>query len=206
MWNFIKRQQYFFILFLVVIIVLFWNLIDKHNWMATLYNEVVEKPIAFSALFISVLALLASLVDNYYKRQNYRLSTRPYLILSSDLDMLNKTIEFKIYNKGLGPAILEQFSIQHINGKIFTHPTTEQFQEILDLTGFHFKDRTVVTPYLAMAISAGEEFALTRLKSDDFNNQTSLEIQNKFREIRLVVKYRSIYNEMFEFENPLCWI
>jgi hypothetical protein len=118
--------------------------------------------------------------------------------------MLNRTIEFKLYNKGLGPAILEEFTIRFIDGKSFTNPTTEQFQEILDMTGYRFKDRTVVTPYESAAISSSEEFLIARLVSDDFN-KTSSEVQTKFNNISVIVKYKSIYGEKLMFDNPLCW-
>ncbi|MCB0448180.1 MAG: hypothetical protein KDD03_11860 [Gelidibacter sp.] len=137
--------------------------------------------VSYLAMFIAVLALIVSIYEGYEIRKHNRLSLKPYLDGSIFMQE-KKLFKIEIRNEGLGPAIVEEFSI-YANGK-----KVSSWNNAMKEIGMKkFSQLTNMKP--GDIISQGEN--LTLVKIDTVLLKYNLEY---------VIKYKSVYEESFKIE------
>lgn len=154
----------------------------KKNW----YNE-PEMIVAWSAMFISLLALLATMYEANLERENQLLSVWPRLTIQVHLSN-TQGYGIEVSNKGLGPAIVKTAKIK-VDGKQL-HSWEGAFRE-LKVSG----SLTVITSSLDSSIISQNEI-VTAIKVEDAIGGYNVGKVN--HRIGLEVCYCSVYDD--------CWL
>ena len=128
-------------------------------------------------MFVAVLALMVSVYEGYEMRKHNRLSIKPYI--NSEIYMENtpnkNTFEITLKNPGLGPAIIEEFSI-YANGK-----KVESRNQAMREIGIN-KFSRLHNLKKGHIISEGESLLLVRIDT----------ILSKYN-LKFTMKYKSLY-------------
>lgn len=157
--------------------------------------DTTEIIIAVSAIFISVISLISSIVFNKKAQQHNIKSVLP--IPYFDRTDFEEHIHIKIYNKGTGPLIAKELKFILENG---------QTGYIIDLipkppAGFFFSNFSKFTENQTRTIPPGESNDLIVI---DFNNNeiSHIEYREKLREflkdLKIYLDYSDIYDSKFE--------
>lgn len=135
--------------------------------------------VPYLAMFIAILALFVSIYEGYEIRKHNRLSLKPYLDSSKYIHERN-VFKIELRNEGLGPAIVEDFTI-YANGKQVSS-WNKAMQEI------NMKQFSQLTNLKkGDIISQGE--LLTMVKIDT--------VLPKFN-LKYTLRYQSVYEKEFE--------
>lgn len=157
-----------------------------------------ERILAFSAVFISVLALVVSIWQGMVSREHNRLSFTPYLQVSSRLTG-NTDTGLYLENAGTGPAFI-QSAIVSARGKSFDL-ADNQWSELFEHIGVEplcFRN-TWLRP--GAALRAEKEVDLIKITTANLPLPKCAIESLKFlteKDAKLIIRYRSIYKEGYE--------
>ncbi|CAI8821864.1 hypothetical protein EMIT0P100_10685 [Pseudomonas sp. IT-P100] len=145
---------------------------------------------AIASVFIALLALFVTLYQSHLSRKHNRLSVKPHLAIHSEED--DDTFKIIIKNDGLGPATIDMFNI------FANSVLVDGAGEKLLMTAFENLTRCTViaieainTPFV---LPTNQQIQLVTLKFD--KNLNSIEDYLE-ENLRLEIKYKSIYEETF---------
>lgn len=130
------------------------------------------------AIFIAILALVVSIYEGYEIRKHNRMSLRPY-IDSSVFMHEDKLFRLTITNEGLGPAIVQEFSV-FANGK-----KVESWNDAMSEVGMK-KFSRLGNLKKGEIIAEGESVVLVQIDT----------LMEKYG-LKYILKYNSIYDERF---------
>lgn len=145
-----------------------------------------EKIQSAIAIFVAFLALFISVWQGCEQRNHNRLSVKP--LLTFDEVTIDKQREIKLSNSGLGPAIIEDFIIRDSSGDYSSSNKNLSFMPLMNARGLIDSVSWNYYFYTGDVIRAGEDFTILRWKIKNSENLN----------IKIEVKYKSIYNESFE--------
>jgi len=162
----------------------------------TLHSWTTNNPAAATGIFISIVALGATVLQAHAARVQNKQSVRPLLNTLFDLAFEDGCvfIELGLSNVGLGPAIIDDFVIFHSGKSYRGDAALNHFTEILE-------DCTVFVLKPNGAIAAGEKHVLLRIKVHK-DGLSMDEIQAFLSsDYELVVNYRSFMNQKASYSS-----
>ena len=153
------------------------------------------------AQIVAVLALVVAVVGFRTQRRHNRLSVRPCLATSNDVQHDARRVTFWVRNNGLGPALITGFEIyldgrkKKEDGSTFT--ADEVIRVVLDGV-----ERTVSHTqfgiHYTMPASESVPVLNIALPPQEFISIPDLLV--RLDRISLIIKYESYYGERFELE------
>ncbi|MBL1148328.1 MAG: hypothetical protein HND56_07925 [Pseudomonadota bacterium] len=154
------------------------------------YSWAVSNPAAATGIFISIVALAATIFQAHAARVQNKQSVRPYLNTVFELASVDghDFVQLWISNVGLGPAIIDDFAIISAGRTYRGNAALNLITDIIEDCSI-----TVLTPN--GAIAAGEKHLLLNIKVH--NEGLSVEEIQHFlsSEYELVVDYRSFMDQ-----------
>jgi hypothetical protein len=167
-------------------------------------NWTTDKIMSTSALFISVISLIALLYQSYLAREENKLiqkqqsaSVLPYL----NQWQSNYNGEFKLIigNKGVGPAFINKVEIVLDSTKTFDN-TDDLFNEIFKTTeGFDTIPHTTSTLISGFVLPANEDIKIIEIK--DYNNILKFQKELINRNISFKITYSDVYGTQWLLSN-----
>ncbi len=161
---------------------------------------IIEDPIAFAALFISLIILTVGIIEVRTTRKHHELSVRPHLKPEFRFaKTINPLIGLYLVNAGIGPGEITEFIIKTDNGfegdgsplrlnKLIRHLGFTPPRFILTLSTVPPKE----------VIKVDEERPVIVLDT----NQNNTEVENEFiltmTRLSIKVKYKDSYGNPFE--------
>mgnify|MGYP003668672940 CR=1 FL=1 len=160
------------------------------------YSWIVSNPAAATGIFISIVALAATIFLAHAARVQNKQSVRPFLNALFELASENghDFVELWLSNVGLGPALIDDFAIHHAGKAYRGDAALNLFTEVLE-------DCTVFVLKPNGAIAAGEKHMLLRIKVHK-DGLAMDEIQDFLNsEYELIVNYRSFMNQKARYSS-----
>lgn len=130
-----------------------------------------------------------------------KLSVKPHLTTWSHEDHQNHQYSVELLNNGIGPAFFESFQIQ-IDGQPVSGEGTELMEKVLKILFPQYQYSAGKSYFSKGYIMAEKE--TRNLVSIEFYGNTvpsAAEIEHAVRRTKLVVTYKSIYNEVFTYDS-----
>ena len=167
-------------------------------------NWTTDKIMSTSALFISVISLIALLYQSYLAREENRLiqkqqsaSVLPYLNQwQSNYDDEYKLI---IGNKGVGPAFIKKVEILLDSTKVFDN-TEDLFDEIFKTAeGFDTIPHTKSTLISGFVLPANDDIKIIELKGHE--NIVKFQKELNKRNILFKITYADVYGTQWLLSN-----
>lgn len=154
--------------------------------------------IACSALFVAVLAMLATFWQAHVARAYGRISVRPHLDWGTNR-FPGRPISLYILNSGLGPAIVKSFALL-FDGK--EYPITE-----LQLPSEIQEELMKISEYSewnlfsnGTPIASGTQMNLITIENEPFSIERHNRAVSLLNRIGLILEYESMYEELFSLE------
>jgi len=152
-----------------------------------------------STAVIALCALGLSIWQGVLARKHNRLSFRPHLTTWTHSDAEKGVYVFEIINNGIGPAIIEEFSIK-VDGKLISGEGAESIEKALKITipnlPYKAQQSYLGTGYVMAAKERCTVFAVQfsgqPLPSKDL-------VEYAFNRGDLEISYKSFYGERFPF-------
>lgn len=151
---------------------------------------------------IALIALLIAVHQGYASRKHNKLSVQPYLCDHLDLNSQDKTIHFKIINKGLGTAKISSFKYLW-DKQVINSTTLEQKIKIMVGEDVIF---TIHSMGKGHALSKDEEVSIIFIKIPSQNHEQCNAKEkydaiqsNLLKSLRLTINYKSIYEQKFKY-------
>lgn len=135
--------------------------------------------IALTAVVVSVWQGILSQRQLEIALEHNKLTVRPYLEFIKNIDGANNMMEIHVGNQGYGPAVVESLVISYKNKQYDAwNPVLDAANESKNIRQiFNYSEGSVVAP--------GTDRTMLILKSE-----------NETKGIRVLIKYRSIYQEL----------
>lgn len=161
-----------------------------------------EKVMSSSAIFISLVTLIAMIYQSNLMREEYELarqaqfaSTMPYLMLSNmNGNGPNHTLTLR--NNGLGPAFIDSVIIEYQDSVYYTDLPNflyDNVPEVYDIPSLYHSN---LSPGQLMA--AGESLNMLQVIDSQESTDSLLSTLSRLSGLRYRVIYRSVYNERWE--------
>ena len=152
---------------------------------------------------IALIALLIAVQQGCASRKHNKLSVQPYLCDHLDLNSQDKTIQFRIINKGQGTAKISSFN--YLWDKQVINPTNLE-QKIKSIAGEEVIS-TIHSMGKGHALSKDEEVPTIYIKIPS-QNHDQCDAKEKYDSIqsklllslRLAIDYESIYKQKFQYK------
>lgn len=161
-----------------------------------------SKITAYAAMFISLITLVTFIYQTRLMHEQSRLSVMPRLGFNEATSHTDSslTVQYQIWNKGLGPAIIESVSIIYQGEKIdghFNNFLSEKFPAITELTSSNS------SVYLSKGSTISEDESVTLIKmvvpsANAAAFRAILEPLVENNEIDIELIYSSIYNNRWQ--------
>jgi len=146
-----------------------------------------EMIVAWSAMFISLLALLATMYEANLERENQLLSVWPRLTIQDSVSD-SHGYSIRVSNKGLGPAIIKSTKIK-LDGK-----QLNSWQDVFKKLKISGSFTTVTSTLNASIISQNETVTVVKIAEAN----TGYKVGKDRERIDLEVCYCSVYED--------CWL
>lgn len=149
-----------------------------------------------AAIFVALCALVLSIYQMKITKKHHELSLKPFISSFERYSLNAKTEEFigfEIVNKGIGPAIIEDFKMYVLNEdqSITEKNNPREVLESLDLYECGF---VIITPIVGELIAPDERFWIIK-RDIEKNEDRMLEYSRKMKRIGFTLKYKSAFNE-----------
>lgn len=152
-----------------------------------------EQITAISSLVVACIALFISIWQGWVTRKHNRLSVRPFLRIDKSLQS-DHPVEISIRNSGVGPLFIVSFDILLDNNVVMgdSGKKLKIIKTKLGIQDLHIRFYHLLE---GEAISPGEVNTLFKVESIIDKNHNLLNILSR---LTYKIKYKSIYNEVFE--------
>lgn len=157
--------------------------------------------IGISSAVIALCAIILTIWQIKQAQKHNRLSFKPHLTSWAHQDSEKGSYAFELINKGLGPALIENFTVK-IDGKIISGEGTEPIEKGLKILFPNSQYRTYQA-FMAKGYSMAAKEKL-KIVAVEFSDQTSLTpeaIEHAFNRADLVIKYKSFYKEEYTYSS-----
>lgn len=154
---------------------------------------------AAASVVIAFVAVWFSRKQMKMHEHHNRLTVRPHLDDMTHVDEGEGLFRYEITNKGIGPAILTHATVYLDGEPVTAEDTIERAITLLlsDKPHCHWGHES---PAIGAYLSPGQVVELVTIRTDE--RFPPMAIRQHLRErAQLVVKYRSIYGETFEFDS-----
>jgi hypothetical protein len=150
---------------------------------------------------IALCALFYTIQQSKNAQNHNKLSFRPHLTTWTHQNSENGRYRLELINNGLGPALIECFTIK-IDGRIISGEGTEPIEKGLKLL---FPD----IKYASSQAYLGKSYAMAAKEKRTILDINFLEkvtpkkeiIEHTFNRATLIIKYKSVYEEDFTFSS-----
>lgn len=163
----------------------------------------VEKIVAFSAMFISVLTLYIFIRQtNLIETQNH-LSTMPYLLFEASQNGEENMYVLDLVNYGVGPVIIENMKIFY-KGESYEMGIVEFFKKnIPEMERDSINVMNFSSIRQGIAIPANGRRNIVTIGGSEKNYQAFLKIFSKIQDegFNYQINYKSIYNDHWKIES-----
>lgn len=162
----------------------------------------VEIIIGVSSVFIAFCAFGVSIWQGVQTRKHNKLSFQPHLTTWTHRDIHKGTYSIDLINNGLGPAIIESFTV-NVDGKPISGEGTEHMEKALKIvfSNFNFKSHhSYVSKGYSMA--AKERCAIVVVQFTDQLPSPEF-VDHAIDRGELVISYKSFYNDLFNLSTQV---
>jgi hypothetical protein len=160
----------------------------------------LDRMFAIIATVVSVCTLSLSFYQAHLNRKQQYASVWPYLMVSTtnvSLDDGTPQFYIEVYNKGVGPAMIEDFDLiyqsRHFHDEYDYFRTAMIQKGITDTTGFVQRSNL----WKGRVISPGES-----IKWLNARGIYAHPLERAFGEAQIRIRFKSIYDEYWEFRGP----
>lgn len=153
--------------------------------------------IAISAVVIALASLYVAVKQSNLAREHNRLSVRPFLTIYRK-QFLNQPIEYSLENRGIGPAIVNKFSVLVDDGEA-NSADGNKLLGAADLLGIRRED---VGGHLLgpdEVLKPGQEIVFLRFKRSGEDEPFHNELIRKIPRLKFKIGYKSMYDEQYEY-------
>jgi hypothetical protein len=160
------------------------------SWLSVTANA--NLVISIASPIIAGCALVATIWNACAVRKHNKLSVMPYL--AKEYLIEDGHFYFKLFNHGLGPAIIKSFDLL-LDGKHYVN--SNDIQEVLKLLFGEYKkfDYEGTIWGVDSVISANKSDVLLDVKFTGTEKPSEQAIYSRLKKASLVIKYESIYQE-----------
>lgn len=153
--------------------------------------------LSISAIFIAFISIFISIGDGVETRKHNRLSVRPKLDMSYNLNQDN--FGYVLTNNGLGPAIITDKKI-FIDGHEINYAGFTGFDEFLDKLGLKGRLLSRGSLGAGTTIKSGSSEAIIVLKL--FATDSTETLKKVYQRVSIELSYASMYEESFKCKIP----
>jgi hypothetical protein len=160
----------------------------------------LDRMFAIIATVVSVSTLTLSFYQAHLNRKQQYASVWPYMMVSTtNVSLDDKTPQFyiELFNKGVGPAMIEDFDITHQGHRFDDEFDYARFaltkKGITDTTGYVQRSNL----WKGRVISPGETVKWLYVKGI-----YARPLEAAFRETKIRIRFKSIYDERWELRTP----
>ncbi len=152
-----------------------------------------------SSTIIALCALIFTILQNKRAQKHNKLSFRPHLTSWTHKNSGNGFYAVELMNNGIGPALIESFTIK-VDGKIISGEETEPIEKALKIL-FPKIDYQSRQSYFAKGYSMGakEKMTLVAIQFTEKPPPTPEVVNHAFNRTDLIVNYKSFYEEPFTY-------
>ena len=147
--------------------------------------------ISIAAVSAAVAAVAVAVWEGIENRHHNRLSSRPRLQISQYSSLAHPYIGIGIKSQGLGPAIIESFTVLIDDSPLTVDWLTRNQSAPPALLHTYSPDDT---------LPAGENEYILSLPRDRQMDETLIEMFNLMKRIKIEITYKSLYDERFELK------
>lgn len=162
------------------------------------YTDVLTLITASMSVLIACVALIATHRQNKKNDLHNRLMVTPNLSDATHVDIEGCTYEYKIHNKGIGPAIIIDAEI-YVDGEAIEtkDPLVDAIEMILKGTSLSYGHQSIA---LGAYILPNEVIDILSVATDETNTPMTVHAEVQ-RRARLTIKYKSIYGDTYAFDS-----
>lgn len=151
--------------------------------------------VPLSTMMVAVIALSVSIWQGWTTRTHNRKSVIPRLNIEART-LIDEDSGYGVHNVGLGPAEIEDMQI-FVDGKQIPGTGEERATQMLKALGLHVRGMSIMWLGRGTLLPAGKMFWFIRLPKDLVSDATIDMMGPAFKRIRVVIKYSSIYGDIF---------
>jgi len=161
-----------------------------------------DKLFAVLAVLISLTTLVIFVKQTNIIDKQSRLSAMPYLTIETSNNSLDQHFRFDLINYGVGPAIIEEIEIS-CDGKTYPHDLQTFAEEHLpEMDSINVVSSSSVQKGLAIPAEGDRTMLVVGGNKEDYEAfLVLLEDLLENRGLDYRIRYRSIYNEVWEIRN-----
>ena len=148
------------------------------------------------AIFISVLALFATLYELYQQRILSEKSVRP--LAQVDLGDLDKQIYVYVRNNGMGPMIVDKVTFVK-NGKQYTN-----IEDCIDIPASTYM-YVLVSETVKKLVLPGSHLMVFEKDFEDKTDISMEQVRKMLTPITLIINYRDVFDKKFSVERDFAW-
>ncbi len=161
-----------------------------------------EKVMSSSAIFISLVTLIAMIYQSNLMREQYELarqaqfaSTMPYLMMSNtNGNGPNHTLTLR--NSGLGPALIDSVIVEYQDSVYYTDLPNflyDNIPETYDIPSLYYSNL-----WPGQLMPAGETLNMLQVIDSQESTDSLLSLLSRLTTLKCRIIYRSVYNERWE--------
>ncbi|MBR8535404.1 hypothetical protein KDU71_07515 [Carboxylicivirga sediminis] len=169
--------------------------------MCKIYFFFLEHPTECMAVFISILALITTIIFNVRDHKHKRLSVRPFMSIST-INEVDNIIEVYLYNGGTGPAILEEIEYT-INDKSFTdfeYLIEDCFEHYNWVEYLKYTNEYYLRSVESYSACSGDKLVLFKGDYKELNDHKFEVFLRFIYSVSVKVVYSDIYDKQYVFE------
>jgi hypothetical protein len=154
-----------------------------------------------SSVFIALGALIYTIWQGKKAQRHNMLSFRPHLTSWSHRDTDKGVYAVELMNNGLGPALIESFTVL-IDGKVISGKRTEPLEKALKILfpniAYKSHQEFMAKGY---SMSAKEKRSIVVIQFADPNSVSPEALEHALNRTDLIIKYKSFYEEEFTYSS-----
>lgn len=154
-----------------------------------------------SSAIIALCALGLTVWQAKIARHHNRLSVTPHLTTWSHRDVTNNRYSIELLNNGIGPALIESFSI-HVDGQLISGDGLELIEKALKILFPQYQYaswQSFVAKGYMMAEKEVRNLVTIAFQGDQI--PTPVEVDHTTKRARLLIRYKSIYGDKFTLDS-----
>ncbi len=149
-----------------------------------------------AASLVAIAALFTAVVHTRSLRQHHRLTVVPHLYLHRELSLDRPNIMITLSNTGLGPAVLDNYSV-YVDKEVTPIRAATDWYPVLSSLGVRFENVNAAVLEKGDMIGAGRQLPLLTVDLSTGENNFH-ELQKLVERIRIKVKYASVYGDRYD--------
>ena len=156
-----------------------------------------------SSVLIALCALAYTIWQGKQTRYHNKLSLRPHLTSWTNQDVDKGLYTVELMNNGLGPALIESFTIK-VDGKVISGKQTEPIEKGLKILFPNVPYKTH-QEYMAKdySMAAKEKRTILLIQFTEPRSLIKETVEHAFNRADLIIKYKSFYEEKFTYSSEV---